>query len=230
MTALIQARGALVVFRSEEGPAVAASVNSADFLGSDPMGRVPEAVLGGEALHAVRNAVSLPWAATEPVFAGRHQVGDRLMDLDVHQSGGRLVVEVQPSGREAVPDGYEVERDVRVLAERIAADGGTQGLRDLLRTLSGYSDTALEPPPEGLSNPFVLEDSVRDPVEMEGEVVDLGVAGLRQPAAEVLAMLERAGVRALAVIGPFVLKHSRPRVPSRRTWLVLRHMAMLQAK
>lgn len=230
MSALIQARGAVVVFRSEEGPAVAASVNAPDFLGSDPMGRMPDAVLGGDALHAVRNAASLPWAERESVCVGRHRIGGREMDVSVHRRGDRMVVELEPSGRDAVPDAHEVERDVRALAERIAADGGTGGLPDILRTLSGYSEVALAAAPEGMSGVFLLDDVGRAPVHVEGDAPDLGVAGLRQPRRETLDMLAGEGVRALAVFGPVVLRHGKPRLPSQRTRLALRHLAMLLAK
>lgn len=235
--AAIQARGVLVAFDGNDGPAIAASENAADCLREDPMGRPVRDVLGQDAEHALRNLCALPWIGERPVFAGRYVIGEAELDLHVHVSEGSVVAELEPSDGGALPDAHAVARDVELIARELR-NGPRSAVEDVLRTLSGFRDVSVGDTlgplsrlvgaigGEGLS---CFDDMARDAVQVTGDAPDLTVAHLRSLPPDAMETLVKDGIRAITILGQgeVVLTHPRPRMPSHRTRLVLMHLTAL---
>lgn len=119
------------------------SANSAAFIGLSPddmLGKPVSALLDGEAIHTLRNRITLLRGpdSVERIFSLMLMPGGRPFDVAVHFSGQLVVIEAEP----ASADEMEASSTVRAMVARLAqADGMTAFLRDgarQVRALTGF--------------------------------------------------------------------------------------------
>lgn len=119
------------------------SANSAQFIGLTPddmLGKPIAALLDGEAIHALRNRITLLRGpdSVERLFSIPLIAGGPAFDVAVHFSGQLVVVEAEPASH----DEMEASSTVRSMVARLAqADGMTAFLRDgarQVRALTGF--------------------------------------------------------------------------------------------
>ncbi|KAA9018853.1 HWE histidine kinase domain-containing protein [Sphingobium limneticum] len=119
------------------------SANSAQFIGLTPddmLGKPIAALLDGEAIHALRNRITLLRGpdSVERLFSIPLIAGGPPFDVAVHFSGQLVVVEAEPASH----DEMEASSTVRSMVARLAqAEGMTAFLRDgarQVRALTGF--------------------------------------------------------------------------------------------
>ncbi|RJG55837.1 GAF domain-containing protein [Sphingobium terrigena] len=119
------------------------SANSAAFIGLSPddmLGKPVSALLDGEAIHTLRNRITLLRGpdSVERIFSLPLMPGGAPFDVAVHFSGQLVVIEAEP----ASADEMEASSTVRAMVARLAqADGMTAFLRDgarQVRALTGF--------------------------------------------------------------------------------------------
>jgi light-regulated signal transduction histidine kinase (bacteriophytochrome) len=119
------------------------SANSGDFIGLTPdqmLGQPISAVFRGEAIHSLRNRITLLRGpdAVERIFSLTLIDGVAPFDVAVHFSGSLVVIEAEPASH----DEMEASSMVRSMVARLAqADGMTAFLRDgarQVRALTGF--------------------------------------------------------------------------------------------
>ncbi|MGW8201729.1 HWE histidine kinase domain-containing protein [Sphingomonas bisphenolicum] len=119
------------------------SANSAQFIGLSPddmLGKPVHTLLDGEAIHALRNRITLLRGpdSVERLFSIPLMAGGPAFDVAVHFSGPLVVVEAEP----AAHDEMEASSTVRSMVARLAqADSMTAFLRDgarQVRALTGF--------------------------------------------------------------------------------------------
>lgn len=119
------------------------SANSAQFIGLSPddmLGQPVHTLLDGEAIHALRNRITLLRGpdSVERLFSIPLMAGGPAFDVAVHFSGPLVVVEAEP----AAHDEMEASSTVRSMVARLAqADSMTAFLRDgarQVRALTGF--------------------------------------------------------------------------------------------
>lgn len=119
------------------------SANSAQFIGLSPddmLGKPIASLLDGEAIHALRNRITLLRGpdSVERLFSIPLIAGGPAFDIAVHFSGQLVVVEAEPASH----DEMEASSTVRSMVARLAqADGMTAFLRDgarQVRALTGF--------------------------------------------------------------------------------------------
>jgi light-regulated signal transduction histidine kinase (bacteriophytochrome) len=119
------------------------SANSAEFIGLAPddlLGKPISAFLTADAVHALRNRVTLLRGAdaVERLFSIHLVEGGPAFDIAVHFSGSLVVIEAEP----AAADEMEVASMVRAMVSRLGqTDGMTAFLRDgarQVRALTGF--------------------------------------------------------------------------------------------
>lgn len=119
------------------------SANSAQFIGLSPqdmLGKPIADLLDGEAIHALRNRITLLRGpdSVERLFSIPLMAGGPAFDVAVHFSGQLVVVEAEPASH----DEMEASSTVRSMVARLAqADGMTAFLRDgarQVRALTGF--------------------------------------------------------------------------------------------
>jgi light-regulated signal transduction histidine kinase (bacteriophytochrome) len=119
------------------------SANSAQFIGLTPddmLGRPVSALLSAEAIHTLRNRITLLRGpdSVERVFSLVLMDGGPAFDVAVHFSGQLVVIEAEPASH----DEMEASSTVRSMVGRLAqADGMTAFLRDgarQVRALTGF--------------------------------------------------------------------------------------------
>lgn len=119
------------------------SANSAQFIGLTPddmLGKPIAALLDGEAIHALRNRITLLRGpdSVERLFSMPLIAGGPPFDVAVHFSGQLVVVEAEPASH----DEMEASSTVRSMVARLAqAEGMTAFLRDgarQVRALTGF--------------------------------------------------------------------------------------------
>jgi light-regulated signal transduction histidine kinase (bacteriophytochrome) len=119
------------------------SANSAQYIGLTPddmLGKPIAALLDGEAIHALRNRITLLRGpdSVERLFSIPLIAGGPPFDVAVHFSGRLVVVEAEPASH----DEMEASSTVRSMVARLAqADGMTAFLRDgarQVRALTGF--------------------------------------------------------------------------------------------
>ncbi len=119
------------------------SANSAQFIGLSPedmLGKPVHTLLDGEAIHALRNRITLLRGpdSVERLFSIPLMAGGPAFDVAVHFSGQLVVVEAEP----AAHDEMEASSTVRSMVARLAqADSMTAFLRDgarQVRALTGF--------------------------------------------------------------------------------------------
>ncbi|MCP1468943.1 light-regulated signal transduction histidine kinase (bacteriophytochrome) [Sphingobium sp. OAS761] len=120
-----------------------ASANIRDFVGvsaPDLLGRPVADIFGGEAIHALRNRITLLRGpdSVERLFSLELVPGYPPFDVAVHFSGPHVVVEAEPASH----DEMEASSTVRSMVARLAqAEGMTAFLRDgarQVRALTGF--------------------------------------------------------------------------------------------
>lgn len=126
-----------------------ASANIGDHLahpGASPIGQPLADVLGDEAVHTLRNRLSLLRApnGSARVFALNASGTNRPIDVEMHMAGSDIIVEAQP---EAGHDGSDPIGLVRALAARLDGQDRIGGLLDegarQLRALTGLANISL---------------------------------------------------------------------------------------
>lgn len=119
------------------------SANSAQFIGLTPddmLGKPIAALLDGEAIHALRNRITLLRGpdSVERLFSIPLIAGGPPFDMAIHFSGQLVVVEAEPASH----DEMEASSTVRSMVARLAqAEGMTAFLRDgarQVRALTGF--------------------------------------------------------------------------------------------
>ncbi|WIW88493.1 HWE histidine kinase domain-containing protein [Sphingobium sp. V4] len=119
------------------------SANSAAFIGLAPddlLGRPISAIFSGDAIHALRNRITLLRGpdSVERVFSLALMDGGTAFDVAVHFSGPLVVIEAEPASH----DEMEASSTVRSMVARLGqADGMTAFLRDgarQVRALTGF--------------------------------------------------------------------------------------------
>ncbi|CAM8624301.1 HWE histidine kinase domain-containing protein [Sphingobium sp.] len=119
------------------------SANSAEFIGLSPddmLGKPIHALLDGEAIHALRNRITLLRGpdSVERLFSIPLMAGGPAFDVAVHFSGPLVVVEAEPAAHGEM----EASSTVRSMVARLAqADGMAAFLRDgarQVRALTGF--------------------------------------------------------------------------------------------
>ena len=143
---VVQAHGVLLALDDELG-VVMCSANTEELLGTavdDVLGRPVAALLGTDVAARVA-ALADDVAAADPIVVvlgkpGAGTLGGQQVELRVHSSGGRIVVELEPAALGVPPVGAYTS--LRAATTRLAAAGTLSLLTDLLasevRALTGY--------------------------------------------------------------------------------------------
>ena len=146
--ALIQPHGFLIGL-TPDWKVSHASANISDFLadaGDSPLGRPLADVLGDEAVHSLRNQLSLLRDAhgSARVFALEASGTDRPINVQMHMIGGATILEAQPATRREGGDPIGL---VRALAARLDGQDRLDALLDegarQLRALTGFANVSL---------------------------------------------------------------------------------------
>ena len=191
----IQPIGFLVA-TSSDGLISRLSANAPDFLGSTiqaMLGAPLRAVFTGEAVHAIRNCVTILRGAdaVERIFAMAVQDGGRLFDIAVHISGSTIIVEAEPSQN---PGDLNAAAMVRSMMSRIRGQANLPGEAvRLVKSLTGFDRV------------MIYRFHADDSGEVIAERARAGMTpflGLRYPAEDIplqaRALLLRNPVRLLA--------------------------------
>ncbi len=172
------------------------SANAADHLGRSTetlLGAPFREVIGGEAIHAIRNRLSLLGGidAVERAFAVQLQDGGARFDLAIHMAGQMIVIEAEPSQ----PSGdLNTGAMVRSMLNRMQGQGSlVREATRLMHALTGFDRVMIYRfHPDGSGE--VVAERVRDGLEP--------FLGLRYPAEDIprqaRALLVRNPVRLLA--------------------------------
>lgn len=146
--ALIQPHGFLIGVTPDWTVAYA-SANIGDFLascGASPVGQLLADVLGDEAVHSLRNQLSLlrdPMGSAR-VFALHVSGANRPIDIQMHTVGDDTILEAQPATRRDSGDPIGL---VRALATHLDGHDRLDALLDegarQLRALTGFADVSL---------------------------------------------------------------------------------------
>lgn len=141
---IIQPFGCLLAVDPDSAEILYASANLEHFVGhaaGPALGQSARDVLGVDAWHAIKNALSQSSVADAPVEAGSVHIGDTYLEMRVFHSEGHLIIELEPEMDSGL-DGAMAMKTLTYLMAQIQNAGDAQTLFDLtvqlMQDIAGY--------------------------------------------------------------------------------------------